>query len=829
MRVDLLATAASLALFPMVAFAQNAPDVRTNTGSAGGGAQASPQAAAIPSTGGVQLGEVIVTAQRRSESAQHAAIPLSVIDGAALVSAGVTQADALNELAPALSIQPSSTGNLIFIRGVGNFTVVATSDPAVAFNYDGVYVGRPTSTTGVFYDLQRVEILKGPQGILYGRNATGGAINVIPEQPKIGETSGYATVDYGNYNTIDAQGAVNLPMGDQAAFRLSATTSNHDGYLKDGTDDDKTYGFRAQVKAELTPNLTVRLAGDYAHNGGVGESVSYYGRYAYNPRVPLSTTPVPGTSYYTFLPSGLSPDEGVYSPASQAYRQATPFGPFGENLNALGPYPHQGNDFYGINAEIALKTAVGTLTVIPAYRRANLNYLSDAAAFTYQDAETDDQYSVEARFAGNRISIFDYTLGFYYYNESIAEKVSLSISNLGNYLDQKLGTQSYAGFGRVVANLSSRFRLVGGLRYTVDDKSFNYSAIGAVVDCLAVNAFGAPNCPTAPFVPLFDSSAQLGFPFPAQGGAPIPVFVGAPGPTNPPNYLIIRTDTLLNNTLSSSRLTYRGAAEFDLTPRSLLYASVETGYRSGGFSAAVGFQTYQPEYITAYTIGSKNRFFDNRVQLNLEAFLWNYTNQQVNHVGLDLNGRSANYTQNVGKSRIEGVEAEGRFLATPTTLFSADIQYLDARQLAYSYLAGPGTPPLTGCAVTYTAANASPYLINCAGMPSYNSPKWTVDLAAQQTIPLGAYKIVAGVDTQYKDTRDIGFAYLPQQTVGPNWVTNAQIVFGPADEHWSLAAYIRNIENNRIEVFNSTHPTADFLVAGTTAPRTYGLRVSARF
>jgi iron complex outermembrane receptor protein len=104
-----------------------------------------------------------------------------------------------------------------------------------------------------------------------------------------------------------------------------------------------------------------------------------------------------------------------------------------------------------------------------------------------------------------------------------------------------------------------------------------------------------------------------------------------------------------------------------------------------------------------------------------------------------------------------------------------------------------------------------------------------VDLAAQQTIPLGAYKIVAGVDTQYKDTRDIGFAYLPQQTVGPNWVTNAQIVFGPADEHWSLAAYIRNIENNRIEVFNSTHPTADFLVAGTTAPRTYGLRVSARF
>ena len=415
MRIDLLATVASLALFPIAASAQGAPDAQTSAGSEKGGAQASPQIGAMPPTtrpdgaassqvapakGPVRLGEIIVTAQRRSESAQRAAIPLSVVDGAALASAGITQADRLNELAPALSIEPSSTGDLIFIRGVGNFTVVATSDPAIAFNYDGVYVGRPTSTTGVFYDLDRVEILKGPQGILYGRNATGGAINVLPAQPKLGVRSAYATLSYGNYNTINGEGAINAPIGDKAALRISATTSNHDGYYKDGTDDEQTWAVRVQAKAELTPDLTVRLAGDYAHNGGVGTSVSYYGRYALKPGVPISATAVPGTSYYTFIPSGLSPDEGVYSAASQAYRQATPFGPYGGTLNALSPYPNQNNDFYGLNAEIALKTAVGTLTVIPAYRRADLNYLSDAAAFDYKDLETDSQYSLEARFAG---------------------------------------------------------------------------------------------------------------------------------------------------------------------------------------------------------------------------------------------------------------------------------------------------------------------------------------------------------------------------------------------------------------------------------------------
>jgi iron complex outermembrane receptor protein len=404
MRCFLLTTTILCAL-PGVAFAQNA------------------DAAAEDAEG---LGDIVVTAQRKEESAQRAAVPLSVIDGSTLLESGITQADRLSQLAPALTIQPSSTGNLIFLRGVGNFTVVATSDPAIAFNYDGVYVGRPTSSTGVFYDLARVEVLKGPQGILYGRNATGGAINILPAQPQLGELSGYVSGTYGNYDTANAEGAINVPIGEKGALRLSLSTSNHDGYLRDGLQDEKTMAGRLQIKAELTPDLTIRVAGDFAHNGGNGNSVSYFGRYARNPAVAVGAGPVPGISYYSFIPTTLDPAEGVYSAASQAYRAATPFGPYGRLLNTLSPAPSVDNSFYGFNAEMNWDVGAGTLTILPAWRYMDLDYIAPAAAFIFDNREKAEQTSLEVRFNGNRIGLFDYTLGAYYYDETIDSNTSLS-------------------------------------------------------------------------------------------------------------------------------------------------------------------------------------------------------------------------------------------------------------------------------------------------------------------------------------------------------------------------------------------------------------------
>ncbi|WP_375382964.1 TonB-dependent receptor plug domain-containing protein [uncultured Sphingomonas sp.] len=280
MRKLLLATTAMMCGLPTMANAQAAPDSRAQPTPTTGGSEtatgSSAQVAdgqAAPTSQG--LTDIVVTAQRRSENLQRAAVAVDVVSGSDIAAAGVTQVARLNEQVPALTVEPTSTGNLIFIRGVGNFTVTPNSDPAVAFNYDGVYVGRPTGSTGVFFDLERVEVLKGPQGTLYGRNATGGAINVIPVQPKIGELSGYGTVSYGDYNALIAEAAINLPIGDKGAIRISANRSQHDGYLSDGGSDERLTSGRIQLKAELTPDITVRVAGDYSHSGGFGSSVSY--------------------------------------------------------------------------------------------------------------------------------------------------------------------------------------------------------------------------------------------------------------------------------------------------------------------------------------------------------------------------------------------------------------------------------------------------------------------------------------------------------------------------------------------------------------------------
>jgi iron complex outermembrane receptor protein len=759
-----------------------------------------------------QLEEVIVTAQRREENLQRAAVAVSVVQGSDLIAAGITDAGRLGNLVPALTIEPSSTGNLMFLRGVGNFTVVPVSDPAIAYNYDGVYVGRPTSTNGSFFDLQRIEVLKGPQGTLYGRNATGGAINVVPQRPRYDELSGYANVSYGNYSDLTAEGALNLPISGGAALRFSGIVKNRAGYYQDGGNDDKSTGLRAQWMAALTPALTVRIAGDFANQTGVGTSVSYVGRYQSL-----------GPAGYRFVPSNVPLNEGVYSAASQAFRLTGSAAPAGRRPDLLAPFPGRDNQIYGVNAEVQYQTGAGTLTIIPAYRETKLNLVSDAAAFMFSQKEKDKQTSLEARFNSQRIGLFEYTVGGFYYDEKIDSNQVINTGALMALLHDKLTTKSFAPFARVTVHVSDTLRLVGGARYTQDKKTFGETGAAGTIVCLPP---GTGLCPNAPLFPFVNDFAAIGFSFPPAN--PISPFISAI-PLPGTGAIVQRTGRLQNNKLTFSRTTWRAAVEYDIAPRSLLYVSTETGFRSGGFSGAAGFETYNPEFLTAYTVGSKNRLLDNRLQLNLEGFYWKYKDQQVNFVGLDANNNTANQTRNIGKSKITGLEVESQFLVTPATLLGAIVQYLDAKAESYVYpTSATGARPLTGCALT---PNANPTLINvdCSAFPNYNSPKWTVNLAAQQTISLSDYKVVLGLDTQYKSSRFMAFQYLPEQLVAATWSTNAQVSLSPTGDRWSVAVYLRNIEDKRTPTFLSASPSTNFLVQSITAPRSYGVRVAAKF
>ncbi|WP_174279019.1 TonB-dependent receptor [Sphingomonas bacterium] len=846
MRKLLLAgTAMALALVPGMALAQdagaqqpvgagNVPAAQDSTGQppvAAGNAVPSQQASGIQdgsatadataqtqASTGIQ--DIIVTAQRREESSQKAAIAISVVGGAGLIGAGIAQPERLNQLVPALTIANVGPSATSFIRGVGNFSVSVTSDPAVAFNYDGVYIGRLTATSTTFFDIDRVEVLKGPQGTLYGRNATAGAINVLPTQPKIGELSGYGTISYGNYHALVGEAAVNLPIGDNGAVRISGVINDRHGYESDGTSDDKSEGLRLQVKAKLTPALTARLSFDYSHLGGAGAGASYLNTYVCGAATPTT----PGrTPHCIVTPTNIPRSDGILSARSQAFETSRNSAIAGRKYD---PFPslYQDSSFYGSNADIEYDTGVGTLTVIPAVRFDHVVNRNAGGGFPIANNQKDIQYSVETRFAG-KVNLFDYTLGFFYYNEDAKLQAgTVASATSENFQDPtQVKTESYAPFLRLTANLTNRLRLVGGIRYTHDHKDFLAHGITIAETCNA-----GFTCPTAILPPAITSFYALPFAVPANQSATPSIPVRIAGPT--PNTTIARTDIFFNNKLSNGHATYRGAVEFDLAPASLLYASYETGFRSGGFNNAVGLETFQPEYLDAFTVGSKNRFFDNRVQLNVEAFYWNYKNEQIAHAAVDALNRPGSYTQNIGKSKIKGVEAEGRVLVTKTTELTADVQYLDAKDKSFTY--STLGYPYTNCAVSPSTLpplfGLVPFFnVNCAGQRSYNAPKWSVNLGGSQTVPLGDYKIVFGVDTAYKTKRYTYFDYATEQLQPSSWTTNAQVSFGPKDGHFSVQGFVRNIENDRL----LTAPVAfgGVLTSFTTPPRTYGARLSVKF
>ena len=783
-------------------------------------AQAAPPTEAQPAAANGGLAEIIVTAQRKVESSQKAGIAIDVVSGKDLIKAGTINAQSLNAVAPALVITELGGPNTsFFVRGVGNFTGNPYSDPAIAFSLDGVYLGRATSTAGTFYDLERVEVLKGPQGTLYGRNATGGAVNVLPAKPVLGDLSGAISAGYGNYNDVNLEAEVNAPLGDKAAIRIAGKLARHDGYNSDGTDDLDSKAFRVQVLFKPSADLSIRIGADYSFVGGKGPGAQYDGIENPSPGSPATAT---SPANYTFAPANLPSRIGLLSPAAAAYYSTVMIEPTSIFPAPLSQ-PYESNNYFGVYGEINWTTDLGTLTVIPAYRGAQLhtdfNGPSFAGALLH---DKDKQVSIEARFAGKQGGTVDWLLGGYYFNEAIDALDTYSQYFVQSYQNFGTGTKSAAAFGRLTVHATDKLRFIGGLRYTHDAKYFNGGSDTLLEFCGPV--FGGPGpCQGGPSVPVTASlaatSAQLGFPI-IPG---VPVSYGTKGNT------LIDLPYTQNATQDSSKATFRLAGEYDIAPRVLAYASYETGYRSGGFSLAPGYETYLPETLDAATLGIKSRFLANRVQLNLELFHWKYHNQQVAHFGVDATGATNNFTQNIGQATIQGFDFDGRFLLTPMTLLTGSVQYLDTKLNSFSYVASPvagNLPPVTGCAVTATTV----YTVDCSGKPESNSPKWSINLGAEQTVHVGDYKIVANGAMRYRSNRNTGFEYLPQQQTGADTLFDAGLAFSPDNEKWVISAYVRNIGN--VAVQNITQfigADGNTVTTQLAPPRTYGLTARVKF
>ena len=179
--------------------------------------------------------DIVVTASRREEIAQRSALSIQAISSEELARRSITRPEDLNAIAPGVSIASGGNYPQTYIRGVGNYATNNYAEGAVAYNIDGVYISRGWATRAALFDLDRVEVLKGPQGTLYGRNASGGAINIITARPKLGETSGFVEGEVGNYALWRGAAAINLPIGDTLALRASGQITHRDGYLRAAT------------------------------------------------------------------------------------------------------------------------------------------------------------------------------------------------------------------------------------------------------------------------------------------------------------------------------------------------------------------------------------------------------------------------------------------------------------------------------------------------------------------------------------------------------------------------------------------------------------------
>ena len=488
---------------------------------------------------GSSLEEVIVTAEKREVSLQDTPAAVAAVQSEDLIAQGITDQSMLTKAVPGLLLGDQGGTGLFFIRGIGQTQGAANSQPAVAVNLNGVYWSREMGITPLF-DMERVEVLPGPQGTLWGRNAAGGAINFVTRRPTQ-EFGGEVSLEVGDYDLIHATGVLNAPVTDRAAVRLAVDSNQHDGYMTNGSFDKEDLSYRLSALYD-NDVLSIFLLGMHVDNGGTGNNS------------------------VLFNEAGLP---GPFNP--------TPDDPYNQTFSTAALYQDSVTDV--VEAEITYDFGNDlTLTYLPGYVKfdgdKNQQFMGNNPSRIEPSV---DQKTHELRLSNGPDGRWQWVGGAYSHRADHGFNVTV-----GTALPAPIGVnrftnelKSEAVFGEATYSLTDDFRLTAGGRYSED------RFIGT--------------------------------------------FFGTTPPGSAANPLRSSADVTTDNT------DWKVSAEMDLrNDETLLYATIQTGYLMGGFVQDGGI--FDPETLIAYTVGAKNRFFDGRLQLNGEAFYYDYEDYQLTYV-----------------------------------------------------------------------------------------------------------------------------------------------------------------------------------------------------
>jgi iron complex outermembrane receptor protein len=407
-------------------------------------AQNAPADTGKPADQGLQ--EIVITAQRRSESIEKAPLAISAVTGETLLNEGVLNLQDAISLMPSVQVQASNLGSGFYIRGIGSRIPGVFGDGSgspVSTYSDNVFQSRSEITNLMFLDVNRIEVLRGPQGTLYGRNNSGGAVNIVSNDPELGTLSASASLQYGDYNEQHTEGTANIPINDFIAVRAAFGSEYHSGYLSNGLDDADTQAGRLKILIQPSDVLRILLEGDYTHGGGLGMG---------NVNLPTS---------------------GRSSPWQAPGYAALDFPPGSGNFVCGGPgtgpcAPFQDTKNYDVHAQVDWNLGWGVATFLPAYQDYHSQYQQVFSAI-YEDNTTPlRQTSTELRLASEAESAVKWVAGLYWLRDDGSGLYDHNFSFNSTIENTENINQTKAVFGQVTVPVAEHVRLTGGLRYTQD-------------------------------------------------------------------------------------------------------------------------------------------------------------------------------------------------------------------------------------------------------------------------------------------------------------------------------------------------------------------------
>lgn len=689
------------------------------------------------------LEEITVTARKREESLQDTPISITAFTGVNLEARGITTIDRIQNATPNLTFYSytpfggSSNNATVYLRGIGQSDFAPTTEPGVGLYVDGVYYGRSIGSVLSLIGIERVEVLRGPQGTLFGRNTTGGAISITSIKPHDG-FGVTADLTVGSYDRFDAKSSINVPISDTLYGLISVGTFNQDGYVKHvrtGQDfgDDDTVAGRAALRWEPSDRLTADLAFDYSRDRENGPATVYSGAVYLDPSLvpPTGNFPYTNNVVLGFLtgcdgtpanPAGSLDNPACINDQYLGQKNGDPDAYFSNNENwgvSLGVD-------WSLNEYLQLRsiTAYRDLDAHFAYEGDDTPILLTAT----EDLLTQHQFTQEFQLLGTALEDrLDWILGFFYFHEDGRNPNTVTLLPVTILSGGEYDNESVAGFAQATWNIADRWHVTAGLRYTEDTKRF------------------------LPQQKVLEDRSGGFFP----PGTPLLPSVEA------------KNDA--NDTTPMVNLAY------DWSDDLMLYATYSEGFKGGGFHQRVfpplpEVPQFDPERVDSYEVGFKYASPARRFVLNGAGFHSRYRDLQVT-----VFTSVAPVLDNAGDATIDGFELEGQWVPADGWSVEAGVGYLDA---GYD-----DVDPATGLTGDEKLSRV---------------PKWTLNASVTKEFSLGSRGTLRPrVDWSYRSKTWFDTFNTPFMVQSGYHLVNASVAWNTDDERYGVSLGVTNLTDEK--------------------------------